>query len=292
MMTSRLYDDYVAKLSRRFDKALSEIEAGHNFDYGDEFEIALCKVLRLVIPFDFGICRGYVVDAVGDKAGDDIIVFDRARFPTLRALGEENYAQKEKVPIEAVYAYIEAKHTLHLDGTGAASVRHACQQVARVKELCSQREPVPPGQISPYWNVGAFAPKPPKNWPNHMNPMFAAIFARRCMLASKVTNDPDQIKDCLAGELRNANVAPAPDLIVAGPLNVSVPLVVTDSEHPWIWESPFYIPGRSRLNTMKVDGIAFGIGLSSLLYALDWIQLGKMQWGRIFCDALGIRMVP
>jgi hypothetical protein len=79
---------------------LKRIETEHNFEYGAEFEIALCEVLRQVLPSRVGVCRGYVVSEDGTKAGDDIILFDAARFPTLRLLGE-SLALKEQVPVEA-----------------------------------------------------------------------------------------------------------------------------------------------------------------------------------------------
>jgi hypothetical protein len=84
-MSPFLYDGYVEKLNKRFEEALSEIEANHNFELGDEFEVALCKVLRRALPQKYGICRGYLVDADGTSAGDDIIIYDRARHPRLRA---------------------------------------------------------------------------------------------------------------------------------------------------------------------------------------------------------------
>jgi hypothetical protein len=67
-------------------------------------------------------------------AGDDIIVFDTTRSPVLRALG--NYlSRKEKVPAEAVLAYIEAKHTLSIHGEGGQSLQKATEQTAAVKAL-------------------------------------------------------------------------------------------------------------------------------------------------------------
>src|SRR5580692_9222880 len=106
-MPGNSYDGFVKNLAARFDEALNEIAAVYNFDFGNEFEVAICKVLRRAIPHRYGICRGFVVNAEGQAAGDDIIIYDRIRFPTLRALGQEDYSLKEKIPIEAVYAYIE-----------------------------------------------------------------------------------------------------------------------------------------------------------------------------------------
>ena len=88
---------------------------GYSFDYGPEFEIAVCEVLRIALPDRFGVARGYVVSADGSFAGDDIIIYEKARFPTLGLRGKDSYLKKEYIPAEAVYCYIEAKHTLHIE---------------------------------------------------------------------------------------------------------------------------------------------------------------------------------
>lgn len=48
--TRMLYDDYIFRLADRFDSAFKEIEAEINFELGDEFEIALCNVIRSSPP--------------------------------------------------------------------------------------------------------------------------------------------------------------------------------------------------------------------------------------------------
>ena len=106
------YDGYLQTVATRFDAFFREISAEYNFDNGPEFEIALCKALRVVLPSRFGVCRGFVTTAGGDAVGDDIIIFHRERFGTLRLLEQDTFAQKEKIPLETVCAYIEAKHTL------------------------------------------------------------------------------------------------------------------------------------------------------------------------------------
>jgi hypothetical protein len=127
-MNDFLYAGYIERLAKRFDEALSEIEAVHNFEYGAEFEVAICKVLRRVLPHKYAVCRGYVVDESGHTSGDDIVIFDRIRFPTLRSRDEEDFSLKEHVPIDAAYAYIEAKHTLDIDGNGESSLARATEQ--------------------------------------------------------------------------------------------------------------------------------------------------------------------
>ena len=72
-----MYDDYLRKVAARFENRFADIEAEWGFDYGVEFEITLCRLLRQVLPQRYGICRGFVVTRDGQKKGDDIIIFDR-----------------------------------------------------------------------------------------------------------------------------------------------------------------------------------------------------------------------
>jgi len=66
------YDNYLQTIAERFKTYLSEIATEHNFDHGSEFEIAICKTFRRALPSKYGVCCGYLVDADGNVAGDDI----------------------------------------------------------------------------------------------------------------------------------------------------------------------------------------------------------------------------
>ncbi len=62
------YGDFLKTISERFEALYSEIEVGYNYDYGPEFEIAICKLLRMLLPSRFGICRGFAVSLNGCQA--------------------------------------------------------------------------------------------------------------------------------------------------------------------------------------------------------------------------------
>ncbi|HLN26418.1 MAG TPA: DUF6602 domain-containing protein [Gemmataceae bacterium] len=290
-MTKRLYDDYVGKISTRFTEALSEIEAQHNFDLGDEFEVALCRALRKIVPPKAGICRGFVVDAQGDVAGDDIIIYDRLLYPTLRSLAEEDYSRKEKVPIEAVYAYLEAKHTLELDGEGPSSLKHACEQVSKVKALCAKREAIPANRINAYLVINTKDPSTisvPPGFPEARNPIYVGVVGRRVRKTGnqELLADPIAIHHLLSG--RSMGHLHFPDLIVAGFSNVLVPVIPELPSLSVSFRSPFFISDRSTLSASICNKAAFGIGVCLLLYALDWIILGPMPWPEIIGDAMGL----
>jgi hypothetical protein len=287
LVMAYLYDGYVQTLSRRFAAAIDEMQTNFNFDLGDEFEVAICKVMRSVLPSQYGICRGFVVDINGNCAGDDIIIFDRLRFPTLRALNADDYSLKERIPIEAVYAYIEAKHRLTLGEGGTLAKANA--QVAAVKRLISTRASVPISQIRPYFDLGgglraAGAP----GYPKQLNPPFAAVLSRHVELASErtVSSDPERIHTELSRYPWGS--AFPPDLILAGEFNAVASVWVSEGQR--MLNSPFFIPSQSELVPLVADNVAFGCFLSLLLSGIDWIQLGVMPWNMIASDGFGLRV--
>ena len=114
---------------------LGSIAAFYNFDLGDEFEVGICEILTDTLPQQFGVCRGHIVTKDGQQEGDDVIIYDKGRFPTLRHRGVGNFSRKEHVPVESVYAYVEAKHTLKVDSDDASTYQKAWNQIANVKKL-------------------------------------------------------------------------------------------------------------------------------------------------------------
>ena len=258
------------------------IEVRYNFDYGDEFELALCDALRAILPEQFGICRGFVVASDGDCAGDDLIIFDRIRFPTLRILRQDSFARKEQIPVEAVYAYIEAKHTLEIDGDSGQSLKKASTQTARVKSLA--REAITHEQVDPYLGPLPIEIAVPDGFPKTRNPMYAAIISRRVRLNkdSELLTDRGTIHEKL---IDAAVEEPPPDLIIAGTGNLVLPYVKTG--HSLTYHSPFHVDGvTTPCGFTAEDELAFGIGLCSLLHALDFIRLGVMPWKELLAEGL------
>lgn len=91
-----------------------------------------------------------------------------------------------------------------------------------------------------------------------------------------------------AREWRDARAkadAEKPDLIVLGADNIALPYI------PWkdgtlAYVTPFNKPGATVMWHAAVQGLAFGMGVSSLLLALDMIKLDKMPWQRMVHDGL------
>ena len=278
-----MYDDYLRKVAERFEHRFADIAAEFNFELGVEFEITLCRVLRQVLPQRYGVCRGYVVTRDGSKRGDDIIIYARDGFPTLRLVEQEGFERKESIPVEAVYAYVEAKHTLCIEGEGGQSLSKACAQVRAVKSL--PRSVVPWTFQDPYVaQLGAKA-EPPTYWPESRNQMFGAILAR--YVRQRQGADPLDEAAAIKGSLAATNFGdpPHPDLIVAGADVVCLPTI----HHGF--HTPFQIPGASHLSSCHVQGLAFGIGICSLLFALDMMRIGPMPWPTRIAEVIGLRVV-
>jgi len=283
-----LYRDFIQILSDRLSSSLESIEVEHNFEFGVEFENVLCKTLRSALPDRYGVVRGYAVDAGGTVAGDDILIFARERFPTLALRDRDDFARKEFVPIEATYCYIEAKHTVLVQGSGPQSLRHACDQVGQVKELCSRRPPVESGQISQYCNIGkGLSVTLPPDFPSIFNPSFGVVFARHIRASSNSgpCASGQEVARLLDGF--SIDVPHPPDLLVLGDSVLILPCVPA-GDGGRQYRSPFYVDGLSHYSLNVIDNRAFGIGLASILAALDWIQLGVLPWHKIIGDALGI----
>lgn len=279
------YKDYIKKTTEKFQSLTKEITAEYNFDFGNEYEVVLCTALRNILPEKYGICRGFVTTEDNQVAGDDIIIYDRYRFNSIRPLLINDYSRKEYIPIEAVYAYIEAKYTLTIEGNGGQSLNKACNQVSNVKAL--PRKDIPLNSIDPYMvNMATKVTRP--NWPNKLNPLFGVVFCHQVRLKTgdKILKDANSIYTALIGNI--IDVPNFPDLIVAGNSNIILPFREYDNAKTKTYHSPFHISKKTMPNVFKVDEIAFGIGMTDLMYALDTIRLGIIPWPKLIGEGLGL----
>lgn len=280
------YKDFILTLSQQFDNALSSIKVEYNFDYGDEFELALCHVLNKILPYQFGTVRGHVVSMDSETAGDDLIIFEKSRFPTLALRPKNDFSRKEFIPAEAAYCYIEAKHTINILGDDDQSLNNACQQVSNAKKLIQKREVRDGSYISNYLRKGeGITLNMPEDFPNFVNPAYGMIIARNVRLerGGKVIVNPEEIINNLNFKITSEL---CPDLIVLGDSVIILPAMCRDSKR--ILRSPFYIEGRSILHSQISLNKSYGIAIAMLMQALDWIQLGVMPWHKIVVNGLGI----
>ncbi|MFV7236309.1 DUF6602 domain-containing protein [Flavobacterium sp. ZB4R12] len=269
------YDDYVIELSRKFSARLEDIKADYNFDLGDEFEIAICLTLRTFLPTKYGICRGFVVDREGNKEGDDIIIYDQLNFPTIRTNTKDDYSRKENIPIEAVYAYIEAKHTLNKE-----SFEKSVLQIGKVKTLCQTRGKTDLYQTDPC--VGKYVDRGNvlEHQPKYRNPILTIILSRYSSnIDNKKAENEEEIKEFLK---TYHNIFPsdcsAPELIISGKDNILAIGYVNDKKEPI--GTLFYPDNGFKVgyeSLIKKD-LAFGIFLCHLMASLNWIRLGNMPW--------------
>lgn len=266
-----MYGKWLSSVTRQFQEAFDQIEATHNFDLGPEFEIAICNVLRGILPKRYGVCRGFVISKNGTMAGDDIIVFEADRYPVLRCLGED-LSRKQKVPAEAVLAYIEAKHTLHIQGTGSQSLYKSATQTNAVKALARQR--LEHRYRFSYFDLGEQV-KPAPGMPKYCNPWYTAVWCRKVDWGNLTNNNffPTMI-DSLNVQLTTDFIAtpdgclmPARKEVIDGETikRTVNPFLYEDTEHVWF----------------PIQDQGFGLATFFLLYAIGWIVLPEIDWTEI-----------
>lgn len=253
------YGGYIERLSRRVEARLSDIEAVFNFDLGPEFEVAMCALFESILPAKFGVCRGFVVSEDGRSAGDDLIIYDKMSCPTLRASIGHQYSVKEQIPFDAVYAYIECKHSI----SDAAVAERAILQTRKVKELILSRRsrvnseyekegPIYNGKVRDW----------PRSYPRLKNQPFCVVFARTFDSKVAISDQNDPLN---------------PDLLVLGPNHIATQSILLGPDGikgALFYDCNFW----AGLRVEPVEGNAFGLGLVTLLQALSWIELMPIEW--------------
>ena len=290
MTTKYLYDNYINTLSSRLNALLSTIEAEYGFEYSIEFEQVICQFLRLALPMRFGVTRGYVVNSNGEKAGDDIIIYDQNRFPSLLLRERDDFSRKENIPIEAVYCYIEAKHTINIDGSDGQSLFYATKQIDKVKKLCGSRPKVP---LMKEGIVSNSSIELSSELP-YQNPVFGMIISRyvRHKMGKDILYDPRETAELLFAYFKSPlsdGISEFPDCMSLGGQIIVSPIVMRNETEAEL--TLFYPPkvrGKYGYFTAIVEGNAVGIAFAALMAALEWIRLSKMPWSEIMTDAIRI----
>jgi hypothetical protein len=274
------YDDYLITIGKKFTSLFSEIKADYNFDNGHEFEIAVCNALRLILPSKYGICRGTVFTIDNKTAGDDIIIYDHWQFPTLRLLDNNNYAQKQRIPIEAVVAYIEAKNTIILEDGEGNSLNKAVQQTTEIKRLGRKEMPLNPFVCEIDGLALDFQMQ--KEYPQINNPLYTCIFSRgvRERKYGQIL-DSQTIFDKLRGQFLSCQ-GKCPDLLILNDDIIVFPIIGN------VFHSPFYLENiaETHFQIFNKKEMAWGIGISLLFLAFERIRLGSIDWKGIIAQTL------
>ncbi|TLV00353.1 DUF6602 domain-containing protein [Dyadobacter luticola] len=284
MEKKHLYGDYVRNLHQSVVRRLEIIESEYNFEKGAEFEIAICEILRSFLPQKYGICRGFVIDRDGKTAGDDIIIFDQDRFPTIRSISKGSYELKEKIPIEAVYAYIEAKNTLKITQNPKTCVlTKGITQCINFKKICNRRHPVVHHELDPYVKQGGVISTFPDYLPKRRNPAFAVLIGRNVQIGNKKELSTQEIHEALKNFEMDDNEN-NPDLIIAGSHNFCTPHFYSGADQV---RSLFYLDHHHERGYWagQQNDLTYGIFLSQLAFVVDWIRLGRMPWIDIITEA-------
>lgn len=208
----------------------------------------------------------------------------------------ENFSQKEKVPVEAIYCYIEAKHNLELDNDEDATFRKALRQLKKIKKM--QREPRALKQVTETVTLSdPFTINAPQGWTDTLNPIHTSIISRKTSLKKDLV-EKGLKKGFLDGEatykaidnipIPNDSV---PDLIVAGEEVVVLPFYQGEQSRHLM---PFYwINETNGIQPLRTKHSALAVGLCQILWALERIQLGRMPWEEIIGNSLhGVQSKP
>lgn len=253
------YSSFTQRLSRLVSARFSEIEAIYNFEFGNEMEVALCQIISSVLPDKFGVCRGFVINQKGNRAGDDIIIYDRMNFPLIRKSISTDFLLKHQVPVEAVYSYIECKSSINTQEV----LNKAFDQVRNVKKLLLTRCLLPNPK---YEKNGPIYNNRPRDWPRQepkfCNQPYTVIFTRKwnSKLVIDETND-----ECTPDLLVLGKNEIASQSVNLGPDGIKGALFI-DYDH------------FANLKIENVNGDSFGISLIMLLQALNKIELLPINW--------------
>lgn len=253
------YDNYPQRLSQQVMSRFLEIEAVYNFEYGDETEVALCQILTNILPDKYGVCRGFVIDKDGKRAGDDIIIYDKMNFPLIRQNRSNDFSLKHQVPIEAVYSYIECKNSIENQDV----LDKAFDQVKKVKELLLSRESI---ENPKYEKDGPIYKNKVRDWPRqepkYLNQPFTMIFTRKWDNTLKTE------------KYKGINT---PDLLVLGENEIATQKVNLGADG--IKGALFFdIKHFATLKQESINGNSFGISIIMLLQALNKIELVNIDW--------------
>jgi hypothetical protein len=252
------------------------------------------------LPNKYGICRGHIVTIDDLSAGDDIIIFDQVKYPTLRLLNDNSFQKKQYVPIEAVYAYVEAKHTIILEGSGPNSLEKAWKQSIAPKNL--KRQEVKLGfsnklEFNEKASTIKFNFQRLVGWPQFYNPMYTAIISQGLRIKQnqeikKISNNNDLLEIFEKVKEYTTIYGNSPDLLIIDNDCGFTPTISLPNQKLPVYESPFHINGMSMLAPYRKEGIGFGIGIANLLFALENITLGSIEWKDVICKELGIKRLP
>lgn len=295
-----MYGDYLKRIADRWQGELASIMAGYNFDLGDEFEIVVCRLLRAFLPSRYGVCRGHAIDRDGKKSqGDDVIVFDKLRYPTIGLRDECDFSRKEFVPVEAVYGYLEAKSTIILDDhkcphASNQLLSHASKQAVEFREFCERR------QLVLHRNG------PPVPWirSDRADPVFTAVISNgvKETATSELIANGSRVCEILRTQKALTTI---PDLVLLGSTAVGLPSRTPNVHQMDVKSIANSIPNTGKIApvegmlcyfTSKGDKTAWfapdvhplAFGCMALTAAINYIHLPPFPYDMVF-TALGVQ---
>jgi hypothetical protein len=180
-----------------------------------------------------------------------------------------------------VLAYIEAKHTLVVEGDEGVgqSLAKATKQIEAFKAIA--RPAVEHRAALGGITLGAdFSINTEPGFPATRNPYYAAIWARhlkskKAELSASYRAFSERLSTIAGGRTE------LPDMIVAGG-SLALPAVRKDQNvelKPFLCET-------TELVTILNDAAPWGVALAHLLWAIEWIRLSDLPWPGMLAEPL------
>lgn len=274
-----MYKNILERIQNEVKTELNKIEAVHNFEFGVEYEIALCNILRKVLPESYGVSRGYVVSKDDNVAGDDIIIYNRLIFPELRFIEKDDYVNKQYIPCEAVCVYIECKNTIELEKLDEKdSIKNALDQIRKVRNLLDKREKRKWNEFDRYVIQKKDTIEKEYYLPNYRNPPYTILLSRNYSIKNKKKEnyDNNEVIESIR-KIENKVDFNAIDFQL-----INENFIITrcmENNKGSIQPNIFNINGSSIGCFYNVK--AYGLLISIILHICDFINLKPINWVEI-----------
>jgi hypothetical protein len=157
-------------------------------------------------------------------------------------------------------------------------------QISLVKQLIQSRTRRGLFQTDPYVDQGQYLSPNTEHFINsYRNPVFCLIFSRYVTIDGKNPENVEQVTKALEEELKAfEKTGFEPEGLIVGPdVYASIGVIAKEKAFP----TRFLIEGQQLIYLIKdFQDLSYGLGLTHLYSAMDWVNLGVMPWGAIFDD--------
>lgn len=261
-----IYADLVQRLGQRLSQLTNKF-ASHSD--AAEFTQGMVKLLKKILPSQYGVTLGQAQAEDGALSESAILIFDAEQWPLLKILDNSNPI----IPLNSVYAYLEAHPTVYLEGSNnPGDMDTILKRIRQFKHLPRDKTPI---INSSQQNLKGLICN---------NPLYAMIIADNIQLnANKAALTSQQIQpifNIFCSQLATTGGNALPDIMA-----VSQDLIALPTNNEKI-QSPFLLPAQSQLKPYLTQQKSLALALTTLLQALSLIKLTATPWEQIISSGL------